>query len=65
MELLLLYFFGMSIDVQDWSAQNFVQNAGLVDRGRPFGRPGVVSEKRHQATARADLEPPKGLGVGL
>ena len=28
-----------SLYVQDWSAQNFVQDVGLIGRGWPIGRP--------------------------
>ena len=51
--------------------KHFVQGAGLIGQGGPFGRLNVFRGKRHQNTQRsrvtapADLEPPKGLGFGL
>ena len=56
--------------MQDWSAQNFVQDAGLRVRAS-FRPPGVLFEKRHENTrwsrvaAPADLDPPKELGFGF
>ena len=57
--------------MQDWSAQNFVQDGSLIGRGWLFGHPGDFLEKRLQNTRRsrvaapADLEPPNGIGFGF
>lgn len=44
--------------VQDWPAQNFVQNVGLIGRGRRFGRLEMVRKKRHQNTRRTRVTCP-------
>ena len=61
----------LALNAEDGYATDLVTDVCLLVRGRPFGRPGWfwknATEKtlRSRATASADLEPPKGLGMGL